>query len=97
MPLRGLREMVVHSFYTLTILRGYEFAPPFLNNRSDPDDYVVVQMFLVLFIASFTDPLWTSVFILSHCVTLPVPGILGGLRTLKAAAVDTLFVIFFGL
>ena len=43
MPLRGLREMVVHSFYTLTILRGYEFAPPFLNNRSDPDDYVVVQ------------------------------------------------------
>ena len=35
--------MVVHSFYTLTILRGYEFAPPFLNNRSDPDDYVVVQ------------------------------------------------------
>ena len=34
------------------------------------------------FIASFTVPLWTSVL---------------GPRTLKAAVVDTLFVIFFGL
>ena len=72
---RAEREMVVHSFYTLTILRGYEFAPPFLNNRSDPDDYVVIQACanqsrVVCFIASFTVPLsaarWTSV----SCVTL---------------------------
>ena len=98
MPLRGLfREMVV-LLDPDHILRGYEFAPPFLNNRSETDDYVVIQaccppvsccLFHSVVHSSSVD------FSLRH--TLPVPGMLGGLRTLKAAAVDTLFVIFFGL
>ena len=92
--------MVVHSFYTLTILRGYEVAPPFLNNRSDPDDYVVVQaccqpvsccLFHSVVHSSSVD------FCLLQRHSSDVPGLLGGLRTLKAAAVDTLFVLVSGL